>query len=184
MAKEKRWVTAAEFKAQLHADPVWVREQAKREARHAAEVAKLRAEIEPEAAPLRRDLAAVGQNVHSVWELVNASASYPAAIPVLLRHLATARHPVQRQGIARALTVMEGEGIAGGPILQELKHEQDSETRWTLANALTIVAGSRDTDEIASLVADPSYADVHERLSQALKNLRGGKRRSAKRPTP
>jgi hypothetical protein len=172
MAKSKRWITADELMAQLESDPEWVRRRDERNARHAAAVEKLRKELEPEAAPLRRDLSAVGLDVKSIWDLVNMSAPYPKAIPVLLQHLATSRHPVQRQGLARALTVLEAEGVAGGPILRELKRESDPETRWAMANALTIVAAPHDADEIAALVDDPSYADVHERLAQALKNLR------------
>ncbi|HEY2707178.1 MAG TPA: hypothetical protein VGI95_03930 [Caulobacteraceae bacterium] len=141
--------------AELQADPEWVRMNAEDDARYAAEVAKLQAELAPEHAPLLRDLAAVGLRVRSVSELVNMSAPYPKAIPVLLAHLAKARHPVLRDMLARSLTVEEAEGIAGGPILHELKREQDSETRWAMANALTIVAGPADKAEIAAMVKDP-----------------------------
>jgi hypothetical protein len=177
MAKRKKWITAAELMAQLHADPEWVRRHEENEARHAASVAKLRAEIEPEHAPLLRDLAGIGMRVSSVSDLVNMSAPYPKAIPVLLQHFATARHPVMRNTLARALTVQEAEGIAAGTILRELRRETDSEARWAMANALTIVATPSDADEIAALLADPAYADVHERLGRALKNLRRARRR-------
>jgi hypothetical protein len=82
-----------------------------------------------------------------------------------------------RQILGRSLTVREARGVAGGPILRVLKGEQDSETRWVMANALTIVAGPGDADEIAALLANPAYEDVHERLGQALKNLRPTRRR-------
>jgi hypothetical protein len=184
--KWRRGMTSAELIAALHADPEWVRENAEREARHAASVAQLRAEMEPEHAPLRRDLAGVGLPVRSLAELVNMSAPYPDAVPVLLRHLAAVRHPVLRQMLARALTVEEARGVAGGPIIQELKREQDSEARWAMANALTIVAAPGDANEIEALHADPAYQDVRERLGQALRNLRhtSGRRSGPKRRTP
>jgi hypothetical protein len=172
MAKSKGWIRADELMAQLEADPEWVRRRDERDARHAADVAQLWAEMEPEHGPLRRDLSAVGLSVRSISDLVNMSAPYPKAVPVLLRHLATARHPVLRSSVARALTVLEAEGVAGGPIINELKRETDPNARWAMANALTIVAAPHDADEIAALVDDPNYADVHERLGQALKNLR------------
>lgn len=183
MAKYTKPMRADEFMAMLEADPDWVRRRDERLARHAAEVSKLWAEMEPEHGPLRRDLSAVGLPVSSISELVNMSAPYPQAVPVLLRHLATARHPVQRDSLARALTVREAEGVAGGPILRELKRESDSETRWALANALTIVSAPEDAGEITALLNDPSYADVHERLGRALKNLRPAnrKRREARK---
>jgi hypothetical protein len=121
MAKYTKPMRADEFMAMLEADPDWVRRRDERLARHAAEVEKLRVEMESDAAPLRRDLSAVGLDVSSVWDLVNMSAPYPQAVSVLLRHLATARHQVVREGLARALTVREAEGIASGPILGELK---------------------------------------------------------------
>jgi hypothetical protein len=175
MAKEKGWVTAAEFNARAAADPEFQRKRAERKARHAA----LWAEMEPEHAAIRRDLAAVGLKVSSIDEVINMSAPYPKAIPVLVQHLATARHPVLRDALARALTVREAEGIASGPILRELKREPNpgSETRWAMANALTIVAVPADADEIAALVEDPNFEDVRERLTQALKNLRRPRRR-------
>jgi hypothetical protein len=162
--------------ARLEADPEWVARRAEREARHAASVAQLRVEMEPEAAPLRRDLAAIGLPVASVWDLVNMSAPYPKAVPILLRHLATARHPVQREGLARALTVQEAEGVAGPPILRELKNEEHPDTRWAFANALTIVATPAEADDIAALVDDPNFEDVRDRLAQALKNVRRARR--------
>lgn len=181
MSKGKKWVTAEELGARLEADPEWVRKRDERQARHAAEVAKLWAEMEPEHAPLRRDLATIGLDVSSIDDLVNMSAPYPKAVPVLLRHLAIVRHPVLRNCLARALTVREAEGVAGGPILRELRRETDSEARWAMANALTIVAVPGDADAIAALVDDPAYADVRERLAQALKNVRPARRRT-KRP--
>ena len=180
MAKGRKWVTAEELGARLEADPEWVRRNAENKARHAAEVAKLWAEMEPEHAPLRRDLSAVGLDVGSVSDLLNINAPYPKAVPVLLHHLATLRHPVLRHTLARALSVQEAEGLAGGPILRELRREADSMTRWAMANALTIVAVPGDADEIAALVDDPDFADVRERLAQALKNVRPASRIGAK----
>jgi hypothetical protein len=166
-------MTAEALMALLEADPEWVRRRAERDARRAAEIAKRRAELEPEQAPLRRELAEeAGLSVRSVWELVNMSAPYPKAVPVLLRHLPIARHPSLREGIARALTVQEAEGLAGGPILRELRRESDSKVRWAMANTLTIVAVPGDADEIDALVRDPAFEDVRERLTQALKNVR------------
>jgi hypothetical protein len=132
--------------------------------------------MEPEAAPLRRDLAAIGLPVASVWDLVNTSAPYPEAVPILLRHLATARHPVVRQGLARALTVREAKGVAGPPIVRELKHEENPETRWTLANALPVVATAAEADDIAALIADPNLEDVRDRLAKALRKPRPASR--------
>jgi hypothetical protein len=174
---KRKWkrMTAAEGMAILRSDPEWVRQNAEREARHEATVEQLQREIAPENAPLLAELAAAGYSVSSVWDLVNTSASYPNAIPVLTRHLRLAHHPVMRQGIARALTVKEARGTdAPRAVLEELKSgadESGSEARWALANALTVVADTSMIDEIRALARDARYQDVKERLETALKNL-------------
>jgi hypothetical protein len=167
--------TAAEWLAQLRGDPEWVRQNNEREAQHAEIVAQLQADLKPEETPLLAELAKAGYAVSSVWDLVNARTDYPNAIPVLVRYLGVARHPVLRQGIARALTVPEARGIAGRKLLEELLAEKDprgSEERWALANALTVTADKSMISEIEALVGNPLYEDVHERLSTVLKSLR------------
>jgi hypothetical protein len=83
-----------------------------------------------------------------------------------------------RDMTARALTVVEARGIAGQPLLRELRRETDPEVRWVFANALTIAANKDDVDEITALATDPAFADVHERLNQALRNVRRGTARA------
>lgn len=170
MSKASQSITAAELMARLQADPEWVRKNAEREASQRAAVEKLRSELRPEQEPLLHDLGIAGYELSSVWDLVNLGSPYRAAIPVLLAHLASAQHPVLRNGIARALAVQEAEGIAAGPVIDALKVEKDPEVRWALANTLTIVAAKNNASQIAALVESPEYADVRERLQQALKN--------------
>lgn len=164
MAKKPRR-TAAEFMAELQANPEWVAQNAAREAKRAAAKAQFRIEEEP----IIADLAAAGFEVDSVWDLVNTNRSYPTTIPVLLDHLRRSYHARIREGIIRALTVKEAKGIAGGDLLNELRQETESENRWALANALTVVAERDDVPALQALLDDPAYADVSERLGEALK---------------
>jgi len=175
MPKKRQQLTAAELMDRLQGDPDWVRQNAEREARRERAVAQLQAELKPEQTPLLAELAEVGCLVTSVWDLVNTAAPYPAAVPVLTKYLRVTRHPVLREGIARALTVREARGIAGRELLQELAAQKDppcSEVRWALANALTVAADKSMIDEINEMAADPRYVDVHERLTATLKKLR------------
>ncbi len=122
--------------------------------------------------------------VRSVWDLVNTDSRYPAAIPILVKYLPRARHPVLRQGIARALTTPDARGVAGRTVLDELKSAKDpsgSEARWTLANALTVVAEASLAPEIEELITDPSFHDVHDRLKDALSDLVKREKRRKKR---
>jgi len=161
--------------SRLQNDAEWVRENAKREAEHKAAVERRHEELRPEQAPLLVELAAVGIEVDSVWDLVNAKWSYPAAIPILSAYLPQVRHPLLREGIVRALTVPEARGVAGHVILGELQRPYDQSShavRWVLANALTMVADETMAKAIKGLIADNDYADVRERLTTALRKLR------------
>jgi hypothetical protein len=158
-------MTAAEAVALLQQDPEWVRDMEDREAKWKAEEARLRALEDP----IIVDLASVGIEVDSVWDLVNTSASYPEAIPTLIKHLGRPYDPRIRSGLARSLTVREAKGLAGEVLLQQLRHETNREVRWTLANALTMAADKRDVDAMKALLGDPNYADVHERLRSAVR---------------
>jgi hypothetical protein len=170
MAKRKR-VTSAELMARLQSDPEWVRRNAEREARHREFTALLARDERP----IVDELVAAGHRIQSVWDLVNTSESYPAAIPILIKHFQGNYHPRVIQGIIRALTVKEARPAAGRPILDRLKGTNDphgSETRWLLANALIKVANASLADELLALYEDPAYDDVHERLRKTLRRLR------------
>ena len=168
MARKKGGIGAWELMQQLQADPEWVARRDAREAKRAKAEALFKIEEEP----IIADLAASGVEVDDVWDLVNTNASYPAAIPVLLDHLRRSYHVRIREGIIRALTVKEAKGLAGDAILNELRRETDSENRWVLANALTVVAERKNAAAIEALLADPTYEDVSERLDAAFKKLR------------
>ena len=175
MKKPSKSISGAELMSHLQSDSEWVRENAKREAEHKAAAEQRREELRPEQTPLLVELAAVGIKVNSVWDLVNAKWSYPAAIPVLSAYLLRVHHPLLREGIARALTVPEARGVAGRIILSELQRSNDQSphsVRWVLANALTVVADEAMADAIESLVANDDYADVRERLTTTLQKLR------------
>lgn len=162
-------MSAAELMAQLQSDPEFVRKNNARETQRRAVEAELRAEE----APILAELANAGVRVDSVWELVNANSSYTAVIPVLTKHLRLPYHPKVREGIARALTVREAQGVAGRVMLDELKrgNESSREVRWALANALTQAADVSMAEEIKVLAADAHYEDVREILTLVLRNL-------------
>ena len=168
MASQKGLIGAADLMAELQSDPVWIAQDAARESKRQAAEQRFRTEEEPMIA----DLAKAGFTVGSVWDLVNTTDNYTAAIPVLLDHLKCSYHERIRNGIIRALTVKEARGIAGGDVLRELLHEKNDENRWALANALTVVGDKNQVTTIEALVDDPRFADVSERLKEALKNLK------------
>lgn len=172
MAKKRNSVGAWDLMQELQSNPEWVAQDAAREAKHQALVAEQAVAVKPEQDPILIELAAVGHDSNSVWDLVNTKAAYPKAIPIMVKFLPLVRHPVLREGLARALTVREARGLAGEVLISELRKEMVSGLRWVLANALTVVAERKDTAAIKALLDDPAYGDVSERLGEALKHLR------------
>ena len=80
---KKDWITAAEHEAQLWRNPEWV-------ARHLENETRLKERQEQarrEQAVLVQELNNAGVRVECVYDLVNTADKYPAAIPILLRHL-------------------------------------------------------------------------------------------------
>lgn len=56
--------------------------------------------------PIVEDLNGVGESVSSVWDLVNTSTAYPAALPILLAHLERGGYPDRvMESLGRALAV-------------------------------------------------------------------------------
>jgi hypothetical protein len=56
--------------------------------------------------PIIADLRAAGLEVDSVWDLVNTSVPYPAALPILLKHLERGGYPERvMESLGRALAV-------------------------------------------------------------------------------
>lgn len=56
--------------------------------------------------PILADLRGAGVQVHSVWDLVNTSEPYPAALPVLMEHLERGGYPERvMESLGRALAV-------------------------------------------------------------------------------
>lgn len=166
---KRKPITAGELNDRQNADPVWVAAQRERD-RHWAE---LKAFYLANQAPLVKDLNDAGIAVKSVWDLVNTSAKYPAAIPILLDHLNQNYHPRIREGIARSLAVREANG--GWAILLKAFHDETdmrSELKWALSLALSGAATDREMDDLIPLYRDESLGDTRMALMLFLKRSR------------
>ena len=95
-------ISATELMAQLQNDPEYQRKVQAAEAERQVRVRELgRAEQ-----PVVADLRDAGVNVESVWDLVNTSDPYPAALPVLMEHLERGGYPDRvMESLGRALAV-------------------------------------------------------------------------------
>lgn len=160
--------TAAQSEQLFRACPEWVAEHEARE----TEFEALKQRAKEEQALLLADLRRAGYPAkESVYELANTADSYPDAIPVLLNHLKRPYSDRTKEGIVRALTVREARGIAGPAIIEVLRNSQGSHPtyRWSLANALTVVADRADREAISGLIEVEADDDVRTWLKRALK---------------
>lgn len=113
----------------------------------------------------------------SVWDLVNTAEPYPHLLGTLVEHIVKPYHKRTREGIARALAVLEARGTEiPRVLLDELKKEVDpndgpNSYRWALINTLVSIGDSSLRDEVLQLVDDPRYASVRLDLLRIAKRL-------------
>lgn len=159
--------TAAALMAELRQNPEFVAREQLREAqnRQREEASRI------EQAELLKELNDIGIRIKTVWDLVNTREKYPAAIPILVRHVSLPHSTGVKEGIVRALTV----DYAGSNALRELirefeKQNDDSETsmKWVLGNAIATVAKSSDADTLVGLATDSSHGRARNMIISAL----------------
>jgi hypothetical protein len=161
---------AAELMAELARDPAFAANKKRREDEEQRRLAMLKEEEKP----LIADLKAVGVIVETVWDLVNTSASYRAAIPTLTHHLSMPYSLRIKEGIARALTVPYGGSAALNAAIEEFERQNaNSEVslKWVLGNAIAVLATSADTDRLISLVMNRSNGKTRDMIILALPRL-------------
>jgi hypothetical protein len=123
----------------------------------------------------------VGIPVNSIYDLVNSSAAYPKAIPILLKMLNEVKSDRMVEGLARALTVKEARGIAGKPLImifQSYKPENPSQetVKWAIGNAISFVVDQMDFDKLIQLAKDKEHGSARRMLPRALARINDARR--------
>lgn len=126
------------------------------------------------------ELKGVGVEVESVWNLVNVTARYPAAISILMDHLKKPYSDRVREGIARALAVKEARGQWSTLLSEYLSAPQGVDengfrlgAKDGLACALSVIATDENTSELIALLQDPTNGDSRVLLLSALRRTAG-----------
>ncbi len=163
-----------DFLAELEDDPEHRRRRAALDAEHAAAVAR---DLD-DSSPMLRELAQHGFTVESVYDLFEQDLDYEAVIPVLLRWLPRMDNTGVKCGIIRALSVVPARPVAALPLVAELKRLlpdrglESDDVRWTIANALEVVADEAVLDDLLALVRDQRLnLDTRAMLVRALGNI-------------
>ena len=172
MTKRRALITAAELTDKLQANPDFLARQREREQAFAERVARNRAEE----APLLLELRSVGLEIQALSDLVNTSAKYDAAIPILLRHLLLPYSDSMREFIARSLAVPEARQAWPTLIAEYRKASMgvgDNGFRLGakdgLACALSAAATEAMMEELVALAKDRTNGSSRLLLLSALK---------------
>jgi len=162
--------TAAELVAELSNNPEYV---ADRERKSVERRQALNHSLS-NGAGLLAELVSAGFHVETVADLFNRKMDYKLAIPILLSWLPKISDSNLKEDVVRALTVSWAKPSAAYPLVQELRQAVDSRSeqlKWTIANALSVVADDSVFDDIVQLVQDNRYGKSREMLALALGNM-------------
>lgn len=153
-------ISAKELLDKLEKDPEWV---ARRDAQE-LEIQENELKGRLEERELVEDLAAVGVQAGSAWDLVNRANDYDHGIPVLIKHLHRNYTDRTKEGIARALAIPAASAF-WSELVDEFKkavRENQPDTTMGLAVALgNIIRSKNHTDkqveEALEIIEDPQF---------------------------
>jgi hypothetical protein len=161
-------ISAEELMAELEADPEYIAERERQDAERRRRVEDWRRAE----APLVEELRDAGLDVESAWDLVNTSTPYPAALPILLEHLARPYPDRVREGIARALAVRDAR-FAWNDLVRLYRDEKaGTDAKDGLAVALSATSDDEVVDELVALARDRSHGGSRLLLLLGLKRSR------------
>lgn len=164
MSKQES-ISAEDLLAELAQDPKYQQKLKENEVKRRAQ----RVILDKDQKDLVADCRLVGVNIQSVWDLVNTTNTYQAAIPVLVKHLGLTHEPRTTEGIVRALTTPEARGHAK-PLIKMFLSTEDSESelKWLLGSAIAETATAADAYDIMGLIEDSRHGSGRQYLPLGL----------------
>jgi hypothetical protein len=165
----RRPVTVEELQARLSADKVFQEQKRQRDAELQARVAAVAEALRP----LKEELHTMGiEGISKLQVGIDTKAApYPAAVPVLLKHLQLPYPPRAKALIAACLGIPEAR-IGWNILVSEYRSQEDNYTRGILANALVGAANDEVAEGLMDLVRDPSNGSSRIVLLDGLLSLR------------
>jgi len=95
---------------------------------------------------------------------------YAGAIPILLAWLPKVRSLDLKQDVVRCLSVPFA-ALAAGALIDEFRRAEDEGLRWTIGNALAIVANEAVLADMIALARDRQYGRAREMVVLGLGNI-------------
>jgi len=161
--------SADEFMKELEGDPEYQAATAERDRR----TTEAEDELSQAEQPLVQELADVGVDVESVWDLVNTSTDYSAAVPVLEKHLQDATYPDRvREGIARSLSFSSA--ASAWPTIVDLYRSTTGsfDLQQGLAVAMAGTVTAETLDELLTEARREEHGESRLLLLHGLKRLK------------
>ena len=112
---------------------------------------------------LLTELADAGYDLSSIWDWVNAPVYAPRALPILLRHLESAKDEKVVEGIARVLSDRRYRD-AEAALVRKFAKVENMSVRWAIANAITLVGFRNSAEKILAYCADDRFGMSRELL--------------------
>lgn len=122
------------------------------------------------------ELAKIGLNIKSPWDLVNKPAPPTKAIPLLVEWLERAETEIAeaerqsfREALVRSLTIKQARRVATPALLKEFRRpEATMEYRWAVGNALEVVADETVANELIELARGRRWGQARQMVVLAL----------------
>jgi HEAT repeat protein len=111
-----------------------------------------------------------GIKFENVWDMVNTKEKYPEAIDILVKYIPKEFHVKNREGIFRALTVIEARGKANSALLKEYNRipNKYNHLRWVIGNAINTIVLKEDVPSILKIITDKANGSSRKRFVSAL----------------
>lgn len=119
------------------------------------------------------DLGAAGFEVESIADLVRSGTTYAEAVPILVRWLRKVEDPWVKEDIVRTLSVPWATDAAS-TLIAEFEHVEDptgTGLRWTIGNALEVLARDEIAEQMISLARKPEYGVARQMVVLGLGKL-------------
>lgn len=153
--------------AELAVDPEYQRQFTAEEAARQPRAQEERRASEP----ILADLRTVGVDVQSVWDLGNRPVPYPAALPILLKHLEKGGYPDRVMESLGTLLAVPGAAFAWERLRRLFLKAKGRGEEEGLASALAASATHAHLDALISLLGEDSRSDVRIHFLRAIKRV-------------
>ena len=160
-SRDQGYITASELMAQLDADPEY-QERRRRQEQRLDELWQRRYE---DAKPLAAALQRIGWDVKSAWDLVEGEDDYSDTWSLLVEHLSHPYSDWVREGIVRALTVVDALEVAWDALRDAFIENGDNAPEgigFALGNALGEIMDESVLPDVLQLVVDRAYGTNRE----------------------